>query len=499
MYTRQEREGYCGSSTGAACPSGGPAPRCRCSPNPDNLYRWLGLERSGELVAREMPDRASRIHYSHGEGSPAYGGNASRAAARRAPGAQTGADVEDIERHAEQTEWREWAADLPEDPAERARMAEVRLAEPRRCWTSLKAPGPASLENVEKHLAGRAARAMGMGVELADVLRDLSIARSTYHDQAGGARAPTGGAQGARARLVRASGGARLPGVWADLQARRGRARVLARPRAGRPQTPVVVSEGRARHHGRGDLVAAKARQMRRRARYSSYAGERGEGRRPSARGTTRTTSLLPEPGLLVVTDVTGFALDGCRAYLARHRLLRRQARLLDGVGAPDRGLVLGMLRGLVGGQCGRPGERPLTVHTDGGGVYMSGAWAAECEASRGPSMSRKARSPDNARRRASSGTLKCDFFEGRDWVACPSGEFRRGWTPTSGGHRDGKIKKSLGWRTTAEYRRDMGYGDFWSRQVRKNVEVPNARIAFLEHDLFGRNLERNHRWQSKT
>lgn len=26
--------------------------------------------------------------------------------------------------------------------------------------------------------------------------------------------------------------------------------------------------------------------------------------------------------------------------------------------------------------------------------------------------------------------------------------------------NRDGKLKKSLGWRTTAEYRRDMGYGD---------------------------------------
>ena len=71
MYTRQEREGILwefhrsGLSVRRACAT------LPLFPNPDNLYRWLGLERSGELVAREMPDRASRMHCSHGEGSPA--------------------------------------------------------------------------------------------------------------------------------------------------------------------------------------------------------------------------------------------------------------------------------------------------------------------------------------------------------------------------------------------------------------------------------------------
>ena len=60
MYTRQEREGILwefhrsGLSVRRACAT------LPLFPNPDNLYRWLGLERSGELVAREMPDRASR-------------------------------------------------------------------------------------------------------------------------------------------------------------------------------------------------------------------------------------------------------------------------------------------------------------------------------------------------------------------------------------------------------------------------------------------------------
>lgn len=40
----------------------------------------------------------------------------------------------------EQTEWRDWGADLPEDPAERARMAEARLAEALAVLDVLKAP-----------------------------------------------------------------------------------------------------------------------------------------------------------------------------------------------------------------------------------------------------------------------------------------------------------------------------------------------------------------------
>lgn len=467
MYTRQEREGILwefhrsGLSVRRACAT------LPLFPNPDNLYRWLGLERSGELVAREMPDRASRMHCSHGEGSPAYGGNASRAAARRGPQARRREPtLRDIERHAGQTEWREWAADLPEDPAERARMAEVRLAEAAAVLDVLKAPGPASLGNVEKHLAGRAARAMGMGVELADVLRDLSIARSTYHDQAAVVSRPDPkGALRARVRAsYEASGGAYGPqSVWADLRRGGGEPVSWRDLEPGDLETPVVVSEKVVRAiMAEEGLVAAKARQMRRRARYSSYAGERGE-RPPNLplREDDSHDFSSPEPGLLVVTDVTEFALDGYRAYLSP------AIDCFDGRPVcwtvsehPDRELVLGMLRGLVGAV--RPiGERPLTVHTDGGGVYMSGAWAAECEASHVVrSMSRKARSPDNARAEGFFGTLKCDFFEGRDWSGVPFGEFRERLDAYIGWYRDGKLKKSLGWRTTAEYRRDMGYGD---------------------------------------
>ena len=106
-----------------------------------------------------------------------------------------------------------------------------------------------------------------------------------------------------------------------------------------------------------------------------------------------------PEPGLLAVTDVTEFALDGFKAYLSP------AIDCFDGWPVcwrisrhPDKALVVGMLEDLVGAV--RPtADRPLVVHSDGGAVYMGGDWARACEAGHVTrSMSRKARSPDNAR-----------------------------------------------------------------------------------------------------
>lgn len=94
MYTKEEREGILwefhrsGLSAPAACRS------LPLFPNKDNLYAWLKLEEAGELTAREMPDRAERMHCSHGEGSPAFAARRSGAAPasprkRRADGLAT--------------------------------------------------------------------------------------------------------------------------------------------------------------------------------------------------------------------------------------------------------------------------------------------------------------------------------------------------------------------------------------------------------------------------
>lgn len=138
---------------------------------------------AGELAAREMPDRASRMHCAHGEGSPAY----RRARPRPGPAARAhggkGPDLAGTEGREGQTDWSDWGADLPEDPAERARMAEVKLAEALAVLDVLIAPGPGSLTSEERHLAGQAAREASPAVRLADVCETLSIPKSTYLSQ----------------------------------------------------------------------------------------------------------------------------------------------------------------------------------------------------------------------------------------------------------------------------------------------------------------------------
>ena len=105
-----------------------------------------------------------------------------------------------------------------------------------------------------------------------------------------------------------------------------------------------------------------------------------------------------------------------------------------------------------------RPTEgRPLVLHTDGGSVYMPDDWAETCEAGHVTrSMSRKARSPDNARAEGFFGTLKCDFFEGRDWTGLGFEEFAAALDRYIEWYRSGKVKRALGWKTIRQAREEM-------------------------------------------
>ena len=271
MYTREEREGILWEfhRSGMSVPEA-----CRLLPlfpTRDNLYRWLRMEDAGELAAAEMPRRAERMHCSHGEGSPRY-------AARRPRAEREGAAMADAP---EQTDWRDWGADLPEEPAERARMAEVKLAEALAVLDVLKAPGPASLTSEEKWRAGELARGRCPLVRLGDVTETLSIPKSTYLDQAARAARPdpkaalrvrvrasfaaSGGAYGAESVTADLRSGEGEPVSWRDLE-------------PGDMSTPVVASEKVVRAiMAEEGLVARKAAQMARRRRWSSYAGELSE------------------------------------------------------------------------------------------------------------------------------------------------------------------------------------------------------------------------------
>lgn len=304
------------------------------------------------------------------------------------------------EGHEGQTDWRDWGADLPEDPAERARMAEVKLAEALAVLDVLKAPGPGSLTSEERYLAGQAAREASPAVRLADVCETLSIPKSTYLSQR--ARLSRPDPEAALRARVRASfeafGGAfGSESVWAALRRGEGEPVSLRDLAEGDTATPVVVSEKVVRRVMREEgLVPRKALQMRRRARYSSYAGERGE--RPAnlpLRGDGTHGFHAAEPGLLCVTDVTEFRLDGFKAYLSA------AVDCFDGWPVcwrvslhPDAGLALGTLGDLVAAVCPKE-TRPLVLHSDGGAVSMTDEWAAACAAGHA-ARSRNVRGAEN-------------------------------------------------------------------------------------------------------
>ena len=348
------------------------------------------------------------------------------------------------------------------DPAERARMAEAELAEALAVLDVLKAPGPASLASEEKWRAGELARGGCPLVRLRDVTETLSIPKSTYLDQAARAARPDPkAALRVRASFAASGGAYGAESVTADLRSGEGEPVSWRGLEPGDMSTPVVASEKVVRAiMAEEGLVARKAAQMARRRRWSSYAGELSElpANAPLAGDGTHDFHA-PEPGLLVVTDVTEFRLDGFKAYLSP------AIDCCDGWPVcwsvsrhPDKALVLGMLSDLVDEV--RPTEgRPLVLHTDGGSACMSGDWASACEAGHVTrSMSRKARSPDNARAEGFFGTLKCDFFEGGDWAGVGFEEFAAELDGYIEWYRSGKLKKSLGWKTIRRSREELGH-----------------------------------------
>ncbi len=86
-----------------------------------------------------------------------------------------------------------------------------------------------------------------------------------------------------------------------------------------------------------------------------------------------------------------------------------------------------------------------------GGSRSASGtAWPGSCR--------RRTAAPDNATCEGFFGRLENEFFYYRDWVGVGAGEFMELLDAEMRRHRDERIKRSLGWRSPAEYRRDLGY-----------------------------------------
>ena len=334
--------------------------------------------------------------------------------------------------------------EAPVDDAERAAyeaaMTENQLL--REVLDDLKAEGcaPASMSNARKTALGERLRA-ATGLPLREITAFLRISRSSYEYH--------------RARLGRDRRAWLRPFVREAFEAcgRRGYRPVHATLRA----AGVRVSEKVVRRVMREEGLSA--RRPRRRP-WSSYAGERAPAppNLPLRADGTHDFSA-PAPNVLWVTDITEFRLpgDAGRVYLSAVLDCFDGMPVSWRIGpSPTARLADSSLEAACATLA--PGERPV-VHSDRGGHYRWPGWVEVCRRfGLARSMSRKGRSCDNARMEGFFGTLKSEFFHGRDWEGVGRGGFMAELHAWLRWFRSGRVSESLGWRTPEENRRLLGY-----------------------------------------
>ena len=299
---------------------------------------------------------------------------------------------------------------------------------------------PGSMSNRRKCELGERLRA-ATGLPLREVTAFLRISRSSYEYH--------------RARLGRDRRAWLRPFVREAFEAcgRRGYRPVHATLRA----AGVRVSEKVVRRVMREEGLSARRPGRR---PYSSYAGERAPAppNLPLRADGTHDFSA-PAPNVLWVTDITEFRLpgDAGRVYLSAVLDCFDGMPVSWRIGpSPTARLADSSLEAACATLA--PGERPV-VHSDRGGHYRWPGWVEVCRRfGLARSMSRKGRSCDNARMEGFFGTLKSEFFHGRDWEGVGRGGFMAELHAWLRWFRSGRASESLGWRTPEENRRLLGY-----------------------------------------
>lgn len=192
----------------------------------------------------------------------------------------------------------------------------------------------------------------------------------------------------------------------------------------------------------------------RRKRRYSSYAGEISE-----APGNLVNRDFHADrPNTLWLTDITEFRLPGG----SRKVYLSPVLDCFDGAlvswsiaTSPNAELANSSLAKAC--EKLRAGEHPV-CHTDRGSHYRWPGWLSICERFNiVRSMSKKGCSPDNSACEGLFGRLKNEFFHYRDWSGVSTEEFMERLDAWLRYYNDGRIKKSLGWKSPMQYRRSLG------------------------------------------
>lgn len=191
----------------------------------------------------------------------------------------------------------------------------------------------------------------------------------------------------------------------------------------------------------------------KRRGKYNSYAGEIT----PEVSNVLERDFLSDEPNKKWLTDITEFAIPAGKIYLSPI------VDCFDGLlvtwkisTKPNADLVNTMLDDAIATL--KSNEHPI-VHSDRGCHYRWPGWIEKIEnAGLIRSMSKKGYSPDNSACEGVFGRLKNEMFYNTDWTDISIDEFVTILTDYLVWYNEKRIKKSLGYMSPMEYRRNLGF-----------------------------------------
>ena len=193
---------------------------------------------------------------------------------------------------------------------------------------------------------------------------------------------------------------------------------------------------------------------LKKRRRYSSYAGEISK----APENLVKRKFQASRPNELWLSDITEFKLSqGRKVYLSPVLDCFDGCPISWSIGThPTAELANSSLQKAL--EQRSEGEKTI-IHTDRGGHYRWPTWIKMCkQASLIRSMSAKGCSPDNSACEGFFGTLKNEFFYYRDWKSVSTQEFIEQLGRYLCYFRDTRIKKSLGWLSPKEYRKSLNY-----------------------------------------
>lgn len=321
--------------------------------------------------------------------------------------------------------------------------AELENACLRAVLADLKAGGwdPDSISNRKKAELGERLRAE-TGRALREITDFLRISKSSYEYHRARMDRADKYAQvriAVREEFERDGGRFGYRTVWARLRQR---------------AVPIAVSEKVVRRiMAEEGLRAATVRKPKR--EWSSYGGEISE----APANLVKRNFHADEPNRLWVTDITEFKLPDTKqpkVYLSP---------IIDCFDGMPVAWSLGtrptaeLANTSLEAACAtRPNSAKTIIHSDRGAHYRWPGWIGICEENGlVRSMSKKGCSPDNSACEGFFGRLKNEMFYGRRWGGKTAEDLMNAIDEYMEYYRSDRIKRSLGWKSPKQYRKDRG------------------------------------------